>query len=125
LICHPDPRESRARITRMLAGMGTPVSETVRAAAGTNWAAAVVPPAAVEPTCGADLFHDGADILLWAGEVVLPDSAVPLSSRDTPARAISRWLLAGLRCNGIEIAAQLDGAFHGAWYDGRRRQWTV
>lgn len=109
----------------MLTGLGVAGGEGVRAAAGTGWAAAVVPPSASEPTCGADVYHDGADVLLWAGEMVLPESAAPLSTRDTPARAISRWLLAGLRCNGIETAARLDGAFHGAWYDGRRRQWTV
>lgn len=125
LICDPDPGQARARVAAMLQDMGAWAASGVRAAVGDDWAAAVVPPPAREPTSGADICHDEADILLWSGEMFLPAHWAPPRRADLSPAAISRCVLNRLRTQGREALADIDGAFCGAWYEGRSRRWMV
>lgn len=109
----------------MLAALGVADGAGVQTARGDNWAAATIPPAAREASCGADVYSDNGDILLWAGDVLLPSSEAVRANDESPTRTIGRALLDRLRTGGAEALADVDGAFCGAWFDGRNRRWIV
>jgi len=101
-------------------------SSTPLTSSGNDWSAALFAPPAHEPTCGADIYQTDGDVLLWAGEMFLPQSWLDEpNNSNNPARAISSALLQQLRNRNIEALAEIDGTFCGAWYDAQKQCWTI
>lgn len=132
LVCDPDPGRAQTAVRRMLAELGAVGTPGVAAACAPGWAAAVVPPAGIEPTCGADIHVTGRDVLLWTGEIFLPadNDGGAVAGGISPGkgngnRAVSARLLAILQRHGLAGLADCDGAFCGAWFDAARNQWSV
>lgn len=125
LVCDPLVERAKVDVAGMLQELRVPDDERILAACGSEWAGAVVAPSSSEPTAGADIYCDGRDVLLWTGEIFLPDDWEPAVSDDLPARAISRRLLAQLQHRGIDILGEIDGAYCGAWFQRSRRRWVV
>ena len=125
LVCDPQTPQARALVAGMVEASGTMGPEGVRAATGRGWAAAVVGPPTREPTCGGDVHTADGDVILWAGEIMLPDDgSSPVGDR-TPQRCISVALLQRLQSVGIEGLGDLDGAFCGAWFDRQHERWVI
>ena len=131
LVCDPRSHEARARVVGMLCALGAvDVKEQARGqdlvtGSGRGWAAAAIAPPAVEPTCGADIYTDGRDVLVWAGEVFLPPAWRGGIQARNPQENTSAALLRRLQTLGVEALADVDGAFCGAWYDRSRDRWVV
>lgn len=126
LVCDPHTHGAQEAVARMLYAAGVRPAMEIQAGAGRAWAAAVIPPPANEPGIGADIHTDGTDILIWSGEIFLPQEwqrTQPGGHHDLSQ--ISRALLQRLREEGIEPLGELDGSFCGAWYNRRRQRWTV
>jgi len=125
MVIDPRPDDAAAVVAGMLESLGAAGHPDVVAARGGGWAAAAIAPPVALPECGADVWTDNGDILIWAGDLFLPENW-PLPDAETnPQRAISRALLQRLRSGGVDILAQVDGAFCGAWYDPTRNRWAI
>ncbi len=125
LVCDPRPEQAKQAVTRMLDAWGVKEDAPLSAACGEGWAAVAVPPPGSEITCGAEVYTDGRDILIWAGEVFPPDPILTDCPIGMNRRGTGEWLLNALNRRGIDALADLNGAFCGAWYDHQRRHWTV
>lgn len=129
-MCDPRSGQARTLVAGMLDAIGamsvadeSPGAPRVSACAGIGWAAAALAGRTAEPAAGACAYTDGRDVLLWAGEMFLPDDWI--SERADPREAIADAVLRRLQSGGFEILAQIDAAFCGAWYQRARRQWNV
>lgn len=130
LVCHPRSGQARTLVAGMLDATGAllpPGEEStavrVEACAGVGWAAAAVADTTPEPAAGACAWSDGRDVLLWAGEMLLPHDWV--SDYLTSRNAIAEIVLRRLQTGGLNILSRIDGSFCGAWYEHSRRQWNV
>ncbi len=135
-VCDPSPKSAQREVRAMLELLGGAQPAGTICDSGADWAAAAVPPPANEPTCGADILVEGQDVLMWSGELFLPDhwpnhpataasAAIAGSGFKYGQRALSRALLSALRNHGVESLSEVDGAFCGAWYDGIHRRWVI
>lgn len=109
----------------MLEAWGAKEDTPLSAACGEGWAVAAVPPPGREITCGAEVYTDGRDILVWAGEVFPPDRILPDGRIGIHHKGTGKLLFDMLSRRGIEGLAGLNGAFCGAWYDHSKRRWMV
>lgn len=130
LVCDPRSGQSRTLVAGALDALGAlPLADgevpkaQVAACAGVDWAAAAVAMRASQPTAGACAFTDRSDVLVWAGEMLLP--ADWTSDRTNPREAIADAVLRQLQSDGLQTIERIDGAFCGAWYQKSRRQWSV
>ncbi|HPD30799.1 MAG TPA: asparagine synthase-related protein [Phycisphaerae bacterium] len=130
LVCDPRVGQARTLVAGVLDALGASSSENreasaveTQACAGVNWAAATVAMCSAESTSGSCAYSDGHDVLLWAGEMLLPVAWVHggAASRE----AVAEVVLRRLQAQGFGILEEIDGAFCGAWYEQSRRQWNV
>lgn len=79
LICDPQTARARDDVGRMVASLDAGPATSLIAASGRGWAAVAVAPPAEEPSCGADIHSDGRDVVIWAGEILLPEDSQPVA----------------------------------------------
>lgn len=126
LVCDPHPGAAHADLAWMLEQYGlSPASRQVRSTHNDGWAAAAIAPPAREPSCGAGVCREQGQILIWTGDVFLPDSWARGQAATPGRQAVGRTILKRLVTHGVESLADIDGAFCGAWYHHARRCWTV
>jgi len=131
LVCDPHSARAQGDVAGMLRALGVtqraggPDGHMVAAGTGEGWAVAAIPPPASEPTCGACIYTDGQDILIWAGEMFLPETWRAGVETPTPQEAIGAAVLRRLQALGVEVLAEVDGAFCGAWYDRSHGRWAI
>src|SRR5437762_35027 len=77
-----------------------------------------------EPSCGVHIHDTSTDLLIWAGEIVLPTSWLRGGDAQT-FEAKARAIVDRLRRDGLESLAQMDGGFCGAWHDRTRERWQI
>lgn len=126
MVVDPDGVEARRCIEAMLGLAHAPYdSPRVRAAQGPQWAGAVIAPPGQSPGTGASIITDREDVLLWTGDVALPDAWGHVLDEEDPSQAIARVLLRRLRVCGPSCMSHVDGPFAGAWYDHIHHHWVV
>lgn len=125
LVIDPRPEQAVRRAADMLALLGTVRPEQRVAARGRDWAAVAIAPPAQVNGCGADVYARGDDLLIWAGDPILPGTWSDPDSDHNAIRATARRLLARLQREGLNCLEEVDGSFCGAWFDGARRRWCV
>jgi len=125
MVFDPHSKRAQADVAGMLDQLGAVGSKDVVAGAGANWAAAVIAPPAHESTCGADVYSENGDILIWTGDLFLPSAWTKNVKGDTCQRTLSIALQQRLSASGIDVLAEVDGTFCGAWYNRSTDRWTI
>lgn len=125
MVFDPRPGQARAAVAAMVDALGQGTDEKIAACDGSDWALAAIAPPTEARTSGANVHDDVQGLLVWSGEMFLPDDWLCASSADTSQESISRALLSRLTDKGIDALAEVDGTFCGAWYDRRVDRWHV
>jgi len=125
MVIDPQPNEASAVAAGMLVSLQANDHPQVTAAEGTGFSAAAIAPPAKLPASGADVYTDNSDILIWTGDLFLPDNWPKPDAQSDPHRAVSYMLLQRLRSKGVAVFADLDGAFCGVWYDHTKNRWVI
>jgi len=125
MVIDPRSQQPGCCVAAMLEALGVAGQPQTTTIEGTGWAAGAIAPPAALPECGADAWADYGDILIWAGDIFLPEDWSQPDAKTSPQGAVSRALLQHLRSDGVDILAKLDGAFCGAWYNRRRNRWAI
>jgi len=125
MVIDPRPNNASVVVAGMLESFGVAGHPSVTATEGIGWSAAAVAPPVTMPACGAEAWTDNGDILIWTGDLFVPQHWPLPDAGNHPRRAISRALLQRLRSTGVDVLADLDGAFCGAWYDRARNRWAI
>lgn len=120
-----DPRAGRARadVEAMVAASGR-THERMLAIEADGFAMCALSSPVNDRACGPGLHHDAGGLLVWTGEMRLPDAWHEGPSWPTP-NTVARIVRDRLSAGGVEILSEIDGGFCGAWFDGGRQRWTV
>ena len=124
-VLDPHPHRAAECVAAMLDALGAVGQPQVRAARGNDWAAAAIAPPARLAGCDAGIINEHGDILIWTGDVVLPDCRPKTTYDADEPLSVGRQLLDRLRQRGIDALADIDGSFCGAWYAGGEDRWIV
>ena len=125
MVVDPRPGQAAQDVDRALTLLGASSSAaSITAACGTGWAAAAIAPPGNPAGGGAGLSTRGGSALIWTGDMILPAewSFDPTGLCPPDPGEI---LLARLMKGGVEVLAQVDGPFCGAWYDAPAARWVV
>jgi len=125
LVCDPHSIQARQDIAEMLESLGVLHPNSYIAGHGAGWAAASIVPPGDETTCGADIYSDGEDIFIWSGEIFLPEHWRTTAAATSPQESISATILRRIQTLGMEVPANVDGAFAAAWYDSQNQRWHI
>lgn len=123
MVGDPEPGRARALVRSMVQSAGT-VHDRIVAVEGPGFALAAVSPPVDEPSCGPGLHCDGQGVLIWAGEMFLPESWHGQTEPPSP-RTVAAIVRHKLVTCGPAILAEIDGSFCGAWFDEAAHTWTV
>lgn len=124
MVCDPAEGKASALLEGMLAALPDARSATWELASGSEWAVAAIAPPVGESTCGTYVLDTPTDLLIWAGEIILP-STWWNGSEPRTHEAVSRIIVNHLRNDGLELLAQIDGGFCAAWYDRVQARWLI
>ncbi len=123
MVCDPRPGRAKAAVQAMVCASGD-MDDRMLALDGPGFALLTASPPGSEYSRGPGVYCDHHGILAWAGEMCLPwawyDRAGPASVRTTAA-----ILRRNLVTRGLEVLAEIDGSFCGAWFDNETRKWTM
>lgn len=125
LVIDPDAQRAETTARRMLHALQANAPTLCNTARGLGWAAAALIPPGKEPTAGGQIYADGNDVLIWSGDIFLPEAWRCSLHHNSDQKHISISMLQMLRRYGIEVLSELDGAFCGAWYNHTEKMWRI
>jgi hypothetical protein len=91
---------------------------------GAGYAIAAISPSGHHAHAGPAWHADARGLLVWAGEMFLPESWTGGKTADSP-NSVAAIVRHRLLLDGPEILAHIDGSFCGAWFDVQANSWTI